>query len=228
MNFQRNNEARSGWKLWLDTQAQRIDALNFRERALLFASVLACLAALLNFAWLAPAQLAYEQSRQLFNTQGAALQRDRDALRQAAIPEGADKGVRDEIAAVKGRLENVNRLTLELLPLASESARLEQVLIQVLRQHDGLTLLRAAVSPPEKSNKFAAEPVSRVGAPVAAISLTTQSVTLTVAGRYPTLVAYVQALEEKLPNARWDSMSLKSASGQSELTLQLSLLGVQQ
>ena len=228
MNFRRNSEGTSGWKRWLETQAQRIDALNFRERALLFASVLACLAALLNFVWLAPAQLSYEQSRQLFDRQSAGLQRDRDALKQTAIPEGADKGVRDEIAAVKGRLENVNRLIVELLPLASESARLDQVLVHVLRQHEGLTLLRTAVSPPEKANKLVAEPMSRVGAPMPAINLTTQSVALTVAGRYPALVAYVQALEEKLPNARWDSMSLKSATGPAELTLQLSLIGVPQ
>lgn len=227
MNFQRNSEKKTGWMGWWDTQARRIDALNFRERALLFASFLACLGALFNFVWLAPAQLAYEQSVQLFNRQSAALQRERDALRQAAIPEGADKGVRDEIAAVKGRLDNVNRLVMEHLPVATEKAPLELVLVHLLRQQEGLTLLRTAVSQPKISTKTASEPVPHIGTPEVAMSLTTQSVELTVAGRYPALVAYVQALEETLPNARWDSMSLKSATGPTELTLQLSLIGVQ-
>ena len=219
-----------GWKSWWEIQFLRINSLSLRERAFLFLSVLACSGALVDLVWLSPAQVAYSQSVQRFNSQNSELQRNREALKLTAKPEEAAKAVRDEIAVVKSRLEMVNLSIGEALPAASETTSLDQVLVHLLRRHEGLTLLRTDVSAPERSGKALQEVAPGPGMAVPAIGLTTQSVALTVSGPYPELVAYVQTLEKALPHVRWENMGLKSApggKGPSELTLQFSLLGVQ-
>ena len=219
-----------GWKRWWEIQFLRIDSLSLRERIFLFLSVLACCGALVDLVWLSPAQVAYNQSVQRFNSQTTELQRNREALKLASKPEEAAKDVRDEILAVKSRLEMVNRSIGEALPAAAETTSLDQALVHLLRRHEGLTLLRTDVSAPERSSKAMLEVAPGTGVAAPVISMTSQSVALTVSGPYPDLVAYVQTLEKALPRVRWDGMALKSTpggKGPSELTLQLSLLGVQ-
>ncbi|MBC7681142.1 MAG: hypothetical protein H7172_02315 [Ferruginibacter sp.] len=230
MNRPDTNTWTNGWKRWWEIQFLRIDSLSLRERIFLFLSVLACCGALVDLVWLSPAQVAYNQSVQRFNRQNSELQRDREALKLAAKPEEAAKDVRDEIVAVKSRLEMVNRSIGEALPAAGEATSLDQALVHLLRRHEALTLLRTDVLAPEMSGKVMTEVTPGTGAAVPVIRMTTQSVTLTVSGPYPHLVAYVQTLEKALPRVRWDGMALKSAlggKGPSELSLQLSLLGVQ-
>lgn len=225
-----DNNWLTGSKNWWKIQSLRVDSLSLRERVFLFLSVLACCAALVNFIWLSPAQVAYTQYVQRFNSQNSDLQRDRDALKLAVRPEKAAKGVRGEIAVVTMRLESVNRTIGEILPAASETISLDQTLVHLLRYHKGLTLLRTAVSTPERSGKAMPETASGSGTAAPVTSMTTHSVALSVSGPYPELVAYLQTLEKALPSARWESMALKSApegKGPSELLLQLSLMGVQ-
>lgn len=220
-----------GWKKWWEIQFLRIDSLSLRERIFLFLSVLACCGALADLVWLSPAQVAYTQSVQRFNRQNTELQRNREALKLAAKPEEAAKEVGDEVAAVKIRLEKVNLSIGEALPAESDATSLDQALVHLLRRHEGLTLVRTDVSAPERSRKGVPEVATGVaGTALPAIGLTNQSVALVVSGPYLELVAYVRTLEKALPRVRWDGMELKSASGgegPSELTLQLSLLGVQ-
>lgn len=219
-----------GWKTWWKSQFLRVDSLTLRERVFLFLSVLACCAALVDLVWLSPAQLTYMQSVQRFNSQSSELQRNREALKLLGRPEEAVKGVRAEIAAVKNRLGTLNRTIDETLPAANVTTSLDRVLVHLLRQHEGLTLLRTAVSAPQPSGNVAAEMASGTGAPTPVSGLSIQSAALTVSGPYAGLVAYVQALEKALPGVRWDGMVLSSAPGGKgpvELTLQLSLIGVQ-
>ena len=227
MKLQWNDEWIRGWKAWWKNLFLRIDSLTLRERVFLFLSVLACCVAIVNLVWLSPAQEAYTQSVQRFDNQNSQLQRDRDALKLAARPEEASRGVRGDIADVKSRLQTVNRSIDEALPTTRETTSLDQALVHLLRQHKGLMLLRTAVSAPEKPEKATAEVALGTEKSAPVVGLTTQSVALTVSGSYSELVAYVQSLEKALPSVRWEGMALKSAAegkGPTELTLKLSLM----
>jgi len=214
------------WKSWWEKQSARIDALSLRERVFLFLSVMACCMALADVVWLSPAQVAHKQLTQRFDKQSAELQRARDTLKLVAKPVDGAKAVRDEIAAVKTRLDTVNQNIKDVLPAATEATPLAQVLVQFLRRHEGLTLVRTSATAPEAA---VAKTAPAVGAGVAAapVGFTRQGVELTVSGPYPELMRCVQALETELPHVRWGAMKLKSDKLPPELTLQLYLVGVQ-
>lgn len=231
MKFQWNSSRAKAWKSWWQSQFVRVDSLSLRERAFLFLSVLACGAALIDLVWLSPAQAVYMQSVQRFNSQNSELTRDRDALKLASKPQEAVKGVRAEILSLNSRLETVNRTLAEISSTARATTSLDHVLVHLLRQHEGLTLLRTDVSALRKSGNVTAAVGSGTGMAAPVMGLSTQSVALTVSGPYPELVAYLQTLEKALPDVRWEGMALKSAPGgrgPAELALQMTLMGVQQ
>jgi MSHA biogenesis protein MshJ len=166
--------------------------------------------------WLSPAQLAHQQLTQRFEKQRAELQRTRDTLKTVARPVNTSQAVRDEMAGVKSRLDAVNIDIKDMLPTATQATPLAQVLVPLLRRHEGLTLVRTSAVAPEAVAKTA-----QVG------GLTRQGVELTVSGSYAELTRYVQTLEQALPYVRWGVMKLKSDKLPPELTLQLFLVGVQ-
>ena len=153
--------------------------------------------------------------------QNTDLQTARGALSATTKPQNVSQTVRDDIASAKNRLEMVNQNIKDVSPVAAEVAPLAQVLVHLLRRHEGLTLVRTSAVAPEfssvKSGQTGALPVG----------LTRQGVELTVSGPYPELVRYVQVLEGALPNLRWGVMKLKSEKLPPELTLQLYVVGVQ-
>lgn len=220
---------KQGWKSWWEKQSARIDALSLRERVFLFLSVMACCLALADVVWLSPAQVAHKQLSQRFDKQSTELQRVRDALKTVAKPVDATKAVRDEIVVVKTRLDTVNQNIKDVLPAATEVTPLAQVLVHLLRRHEGLTLVRTSAVAPEAAAKTAqAVGAGAVSSPgTVPVGLTRQGVELTVSGPYPELTRYVQTLEDKLPNVRWGTMKLKGDKLPPELTLQLFLVGVQ-
>ena len=213
-------------KRWWETQAARINALSLRERVFLFLSVMAACMAVADVLWLSPAQVAHKQLTQRFDKQSAELQRTRDELKTLAKPVDTTKALRDEMAALKTRLDTVNQNIKDDLPAATEATPLSQVLVHLLRRHAGLTLVRTATMAPEAA---LAKAVQTGGAAATAtpVGLTRQGVELTVSGPYPELMRYVQTLETELPNVRWGVMKLKSEKMPPELTLQLFLVGVQ-
>lgn len=217
---------KGGWNSAWQQQAARIDALTLRERVFLFLSLLACLVVLADLVWLSPAQVAHKQLTQRFEKQNAELQRARDALKTVAKPVDTSQAVRAELAAVTGRLDAVNQAIGGVVPTASEGAPLAQAMVHLLRRHEGLTLLRTAAVAPEAAPSPAAPAVAS-GATAPPPGLTRQGVALTVAGPYPELIRYLQALEQALPQARWGLMTLKSEKQPAELTLQLFLVGLQ-
>jgi MSHA biogenesis protein MshJ len=204
------------WKSSWEKQSARINALSLRERVFLFLAVLACCAAVVDVFWLSPAQLAHQQLTQRFEKQSAELQRTRDTLKTVARPVNTSQAVRDEMAGVKSRLDAVNIDIKDVLPTATQATPLAQVLVPLLRRHEGLTLVRTSAVAPEAVAKTA-----QVG------GLTRQGVELTVSGSYAELTRYVQTLEQALPYVRWGVMKLKSDKLPPELTLQLFLVGVQ-
>ena len=208
----------SGWA----KQAARINALSLRERVFLFLSLMACLAALADVVWLSPARVAHKQLTQRFDKQNAELQRARDALRTLVKPVDASQAARDELATVQTRLVTANEVIAQVMPTASEGTPLAQAMVHLLRRHEGLTLVRSAALAPAPD---AGAPGAGTGAALAP-SLTRQGVELTVAGAYPELIRYLQALEKALPQLRWGLMKLQSEKQPPELMLQLFLVGV--
>ena len=208
-------------KLWWNKQAARIDALSLRERAFLFVSVIACCMALADVVWLSPAQMAHKQVKQRFDTQSAELDRLREDLKTMAQPVDASKVVRDDLQREADQLEAVNQSISTLAPVAEGGPALEQVLVQFLRRHDGLTLLSVGT--------LAKELASTPGATAASmpVGLTKRGLELKVSGPYPELVRYVKTLENALPSLRWGMMQLKSEKQPPELTLQVYVVGAQ-
>lgn len=209
------------WKSWWGVQSARINALSLRERVFIFLSIIACCSALANVVWLLPAQVAHKQSTQRFDKQSADVQRARDELKSSAKPVDSTKVVRDEIAAVKIRLDAVNQNIKDVLPTAPDATPLAQVLVHLLRRYEGLTLVHTSALAPEAAVVQAA-----AGTAAAPVGFTRQGVELTVTGPYPDLMRYVQTLEKALPNVRWGVMRLKSEKLPPELTLKLFLVGI--
>ena len=206
------------WASNWDVQSTRINALSLRERVFLFLSVIVICIALVNGIWLSPAQVANKQLTQRLDKQSAELQRARDEFKSVAKPVYANKALRDEIAAVKISLDAMKQAITGVSSVATE-ASLAQVLVHLLRQHEGLTLLRTSTLTAEAAVGEAAQSV----APGAA-GLARQGMELTLSGPYLELMRYVQTLERALPHVRWGSMKLNSEKSQTKLTLQFFLV----
>jgi MSHA biogenesis protein MshJ len=212
-------------KIWWEKQSARINGLSLRERVFLFLSLIACCLALVDTLWLSPAQVAHKQLIQRFEKQNADLRLAREALKTVGTPADTNKTARDELAAVKTRLEQVNHSIKEALPATTQGTPLVQVLSLLLRRHEGLTLVRTSTLMPEVP--VIASQTPSAAAVALPAGFTRQGVELTVSGSYGELTQYVQALETELPYVHWGVMTLKSDQLPPELTLQLYLLGVQ-
>lgn len=206
-------------KVWWNKQAVRIDLLSLRERVFLFVSVIACCMALADVVWLSPAQVAHKQVTQRFAAQSTELERLRGELKTMAQPVDASKAVRDDLAVETARLEAVNQEIKTVAPITEGGPALEQVLVQFLRRHEGLTLLSVGTV----KSELASAPTT--GA--APVGLTKRGLELKVSGPYAELVRYVKALENALPNLRWGAMQLQSEKQPPELTLQVYVVGAQ-
>lgn len=200
----------------------RVDVLSLRERVILFLSILAVCMALADVLWLCPAQLAHQQMRQRFAAQDAELLRLRSDLQGVAQPADASNSVREAIATDQAQLDVVNQAIRAKVPQADSGLVMEQVLVQFLRKHEGLTLVStgtASIETPE----IATGAVAMTGAPVGLIK---RGMELKVSGPYPELVRYVKHLETALPTLRWGALELKSDQQPPELTMQVFVVGV--
>lgn len=216
---------KSGWKTWLELQFARINALSLRERAFLFLSVVAAGMALIDVLWLSPAQVAHTQLTQRFEKQNAELQRLRETLRTMAKPVDVNKAVYTEITEINSRLAAVNQTIKEVAPASAQATPLVQVLTQLLRRQEGLTLVLTSAVAPEAAVASAVQGAGTAASGMPA-GFTRQGVELIVSGSYAELTRYVQTLETSLPYVRWGVMKLKSDKIPPELTLQLFLVGV--
>lgn len=211
-------------KSWWKIQSVRIDALNLRERAFLFITVLVVCMALVEFAVLSPAQTQQRQVAQRFKTQDADLRKLQDEFEilSKGVDAGPGKAMRAELATVKARLAEVNQAIGKVPTAAIDGTPLSEVLVHFLRKHEGLTLVKTVtLGAPAASPSAVASAMALVsGAPVVR-----QGLELTVAGPYSELVRYVQTLEHSLPALRWGTMRLVSDKQPPQLTLQVYLSG---
>ena len=209
-------------KMWWEKQSLRVDALSLRERVFVFVSLVVVGLAAGDSLWLSPAQLAHKQVTQRFATQSSELVRLRAELAAAGQPVDASKLGREEIEAETAKLDALSQEIKTIAPLAEGGPALEQVLVQFLRRHDGLTLLSVRTAQQET----AAAPAN--AAQTAGAGITKRGLELRVTGPYAELVRYVKTLENALPSLRWGPMLLKSDKQQaSELTLQVYVVGAQ-
>lgn len=204
-------------KKWLTALADRVDAMVMRERILLFVATMACVLAVVDTWWLAPAQEEQKRLASNLRREDADLEQLRTQLRLL----GVGKGGADQADMVRMREES-QRLGQEIAALTADAqavSGLSQVLVQVLRQQEGLTLLRVATLP--------AEAVAKPTASASAPTLRTHRVELSVSGPYLELARYVRSLEQALPKLHWGRLRLTSENaGVSTLVLQVSYLEV--
>ena len=211
------------WKNWWLPHVARIDAISLRERVLLFATMVACLASLGYWGWLSPAQEAHAQLVQRLEKQSVELQKARTDLAAVGRSVATDTTVQGELTEVRSQLANMQK-TLAETTSTPQVAPLTQLLVHLLQQHDALTLVRAATMTPTAASTIAT-PAFGVTAIALTDRVTRQGVELTVTGPYADLTRYVQTLEQALPQVRWGTMVLRSEVRPAELTLQLYVVG---
>jgi MSHA biogenesis protein MshJ len=208
---------------WWSGQAARINALSFRERLFLFLSLLSICLAVTDRVWLTPAQSAYDQSVQKLAKQNLEVTRSREALKAMGNLVKSAPSLDAEMSALKTRLDQVNQAIKVASLGADDDKSLSQILVHLLRKHEGLTLVKTASLPAGEAGKAASSNAPAADQPA---NLTRQGVELTVAGNFAQLMQYVQTLETALPNVHWGLMKLKSDKQPPELMLQLFLVGV--
>lgn len=195
----------------------KLDGLSLRERVIVFVTILACVAAVVNYVWLEPALLVAKKLQQQSTQQTAELARLRGEVQTAAAAPDPGRSARETLEQTQARMDEVNAELRTLLPTTKSQQPIEQVLVQFLRRYEGLTLLSVKTLGDVDTKLDKAE----------AVGLTKRGLELRVSGPYATLVSYVQKLESALPTLRWGSMVLKSEAQPPELTLQVFVLGVQ-
>lgn len=232
-------------KRW-QRQAQRIDALSLRERAILLLSIAAVLAALFDTLVLSPLSARTRQRGEEEAQQARELTQLREqyvAVSRSSSDPASQLGRQLEAARVeRARLDEALRQAASLH--AGEG--LSAVLQRVLGQQPGLVLERltllddapvalptvgtaAPASAPTFAPTLAPAAIAQRPGPQAMPGLSWQGVELQVQGSYRDLQRYVQALERELPGLRWGEMRL-SAPGPGDaprLVAQLFLLKAQ-
>ena len=207
-------------QVWQD-QARRIDALNLRERVMMFLSIALAVGALGDAFVLSPAMAerrqltaqSLQQTKQIdaLRTQ-LALRNRVDDTPQARAGEGLG-GLRSELGSLDEQIR-------AQLAGREEMARLPAVLDRLLRRHDRLTLVRLSTAAPSRG---ATPALAQPADPLPAVRW--QGVELSVSGRYPDLVSYLAELEQAMPGLRWGPLQIATPTLPPVLTVQLMLAG---
>lgn len=197
-------------------QLARINALSLRERVMLFVSVAFVMVALADTLVWSPAAA---QRKSLLAEQAAAA-KELATLRQALVdasatsqPDSPRGQLLARIAQSGAELKAVDSQIRENLGDGKRLASLPDLMNQVLRRHDRLTLTHLMTTsdrPADKSGETA---------------LRWQAVDLGVSGGYPDLVQYLGDLEHALPELRWGPMQINTKQMPPELTVRLFLAG---
>lgn len=203
---------KSDWK----KQLARINALSLRERVMLFASVAFVMVALADTLVWSPATA----KRKSLVAEQATAAKELDTLRQrladassTSQPDSPRGQMLAKIAQSRAELQAVDSQITANLGDGKRLANLPDLMDQVLRRHERLTLTHLRTTnerPTEKSTETA---------------LRWQAVDLGVSGGYLDLVQYLADLEHALPELRWGPMEINSKQMPPELTVRLFLAG---
>lgn len=215
---------RAAW----ERQARRIDALSLRERAILFVSVVAVVAALFDSLVLAPqaarARLRADQQAREAAEMAQLREQFVAASRTAGDAGGPQRGRLDAALAERRRLDDALREA----GSAAGGEGLSLVLQRLLAQQPGVVLEKLALLEDMPAGQPAAASAPR---PAAALleGMSWQGVELRVLGRYGDIQRYLQLLERELPGLRWGELRLTAGPDHElpRLQAQLFLLKVQ-
>ncbi|HEY0954179.1 MAG TPA: hypothetical protein VGE36_05430 [Roseateles sp.] len=210
---------RAAWQ----RQAQRIDALSLRERAILFVSIVAVLALLFDTLVLTP--LA---ARQKLRADAQARQASEvTQLREQYV--AASRNNNDDASGpLLRRLEAARaerqRLDDALREAGSTGAGegLSVVLQRLLAQQPGLMLERLTLLDETAAADAAPRPALS-----AVPGIVWQGVELQVQGGYHDVRRYLQVLERELPGLRWGELHLNAGHEPPRVRVQLFMLKVQ-
>lgn len=209
-------------QVWKD-QARRIDALNLRERVIMFISMALAIGALADAFVLSPAmterrQLSTQMRQQTQQIEALRMQLAAQSNAAGDTPQGRQ---RQALMQARDELRRLDEEVRTQLADREEMARLPAVLDRLLRRHDRLTLVRLATATPSRAALLAAEAQPAGATP----AVRWQGVELSVAGRYPDLVQYLAELEQAMPGLRWGPLQITTPSMPPVLTVQLMLVG---
>ncbi|MFZ2990741.1 hypothetical protein [Ideonella sp.] len=243
MSAQPPTMAMSGkrWKAPMLRLAQRIDALSLRERAFVFISAAGLLLAAADQAVIADglkaqagwkaAQLREENELLQLRTELAKLTRkpparlpDRDASSGSSPASANPLDLQAELRAARAAHE-ATLAAANPTPQGAEPVGLPDLLTRALGQQRGLTLVQLSTRPRSLTQPGAAAPSPSLPVTppaVADLPLSTwQGASLSVAGSFADLRAFVAQLETSLPGLRWGTLTLDTASGTPVMTLNL-------
>ena len=193
----------------------RVDALSLRERVMLFASVTFVMLALADALVWSPARAQRKSLTTELATQAkeiATLQMQ-VAEASATAPADSPRGqLLAQLARARTELQSTDQQIHDQLGGGKHLASLPDLMDQVLRRHERLTLthLLTTREPPSEH---------------ADAALRWQSVDLGVSGSYLDLVQYLGDLEHALPELRWGPMQINTKQMPPELTVRLFLAG---
>lgn len=193
----------------------RVDALSLRERVMLFASVTFVMLALADALVWSPARAQRKSLTTELATQAkeiATLQMQ-VAEASATAPADSPRGqLLAQLARARTELQTTDQQIHDQLGGGKHLASLPDLMDQVLRRHERLTLthLLTTREPPSEH---------------ADAALRWQSVDLGVSGSYLDLVQYLADLEQALPELRWGPMQIDAKQMPPELTVRLYLAG---
>ena len=198
-------------KAFFQQQALRINALTLRERAILFLSMVAALAAAADALVLSPRMAEQKQLAQSLRQQTSELVALRARLSGAAATADTPQARKArELQAARDQLQQTNA-EIERLLAAGAGTRLSQVLERLLQRQDRLTLQKLAAAPATAAGPGAALP--------------SRSVELVLRGGYHELMRYVADAESALPGLRWAELSLVQQGDSNEMRALVVLLG---
>lgn len=191
----------------------RINSLTLRERFLLFAGVVAVLAAITQAFFISP---LLDQQKILvaqIDKKSSDLEIRRDEINLELLKRGRDRAtlLNAEIARVQVDLEAVEREIAALSPSGGDPVAMSAMLTRVLRRSDKVGLVRIV--------QVGADPAP--AAPAAAAVGARGGLDITLSGGYLDLMEYLAALEKALPRARWGALRLDAQAVPAQVTVRI-------
>jgi MSHA biogenesis protein MshJ len=199
-------------KAFLGRQAQRIDALSLRERAIMFVSLAVALVAAADALVLSPRMAEQQALSAALRGRASALEALRARLAEAGS--AADTPVarlQRSLARTRAEAAQTEAAIAEHTAAGAANPQLPDLLQRALRRQERLTLLHLAT---------AAGPAPRV-----ALGIPMQAVDLGVRGAYLDLAQYVAETERELPGLRWGELAITRSGAEAELAARVYLPG---
>ncbi len=201
---------------WIRPIVQRIDALQGRERLILFLLMATVIGVVLDTLVISPLQSERRAQLRAQGLQSTALEALRLQLTQSLLLSQVDSLPGQLLQGIRQQKEEQARLAQQIASAAAVTAlqsnlqaELPSLLAELLRQQAGLTLV--TLSTISETPKFAGT--------AALDGWQWQGVELRVAGDYLALLRYLRQLEADLPGLRWGEMKLSAAkAGATALT----------